>query len=207
MASISSRHLLRHIRSTPRAISALSYLAPRAGTSLSFSTPPHAARTPSNARSFTSSPTRRAAIQPRGDYKKLTPADVTHFLTCLSSPSSLITTIPSPDGSWSVSTADDLIGYNKDWMDKYTGHSTLLLKPKSTEEVSKIMKYCYEQRIAVVPQGGNTGLVGGSTPVYDEVILSTEGMREIRQFDEVSGTSACIFPARKAALFLDIWVS
>lgn len=92
-------------------------------------------------------------------------------------------------------------------MDKYTGHSTLLLKPKSTEEVSKIMKYCYEQRIAVVPQGGNTGLVGGSTPVYDEVILSTEGMREIRQFDEVSGTSACIFPARKAALFLDIWVS
>jgi FAD/FMN-containing dehydrogenase len=72
-------------------------------------------------------------------------------------------------------------------MDKYHGKSGVMLKPRSTEEVSKIMKYCYEQKIAVVPQGGNTGLVGGGVPVYDEVILSTEGMREVRHFDEVSG--------------------
>jgi len=72
-------------------------------------------------------------------------------------------------------------------MDKYQGNSSILLKPKNTKEVSEIIKYCYDKRIAVIPQGGNTGLVGGGVPVYDELILSTEGMNGIREFDEVSG--------------------
>jgi FAD/FMN-containing dehydrogenase len=76
-------------------------------------------------------------------------------------------------------------------MDKYKGNSPILLKPKTTNEVSQIMAYCYEKRIAVVPQGGNTGLVGGGVPVYDELILSTEGMNGIREFDEVSGLQPC----------------
>lgn len=127
---------------------------------------------------------------PRGDYKKLTAADVAVFRSFLSAPSSLITTIESPDGAWEHATKDDLIAYNNDWMQKYSGQSPILLKPKSTEEVSKIMKYCHDERIAVVPQGGNTGLVGGSVPVYDELILSTEGMNQVREFDEVSGELA-----------------
>lgn len=45
-------------------------------------------------------------------------------------------------------------------MGKYKGHSQCVLKPRSAEEVSKILKYCNEKGIAVVPQGGNTGLVG-----------------------------------------------
>lgn len=140
-------------------------------------------------RAFSSSPRRAGGNVPaRADYKKLTAADVEAFKSFLSTPaSSLFTTIVSPDGSWTPVAEDDLIGYNKDWMDKYVGHSQLLLKPKTTEEVSKIMAYCYKERIAVVPQGGNTGLVGGGTPVYDEVILSTEAMKEIRHFDDVSG--------------------
>ena len=48
----------------------------------------------------------------------------------------------------------------------------MVLKPKTTEEVSKIVAYCAKNSIAITPQGGNTGLVGGSVPVYDEVILS-----------------------------------
>jgi len=44
-----------------------------------------------------------------------------------------------------------------------------------------------ENRLAVVPQGGNTGLVGGGVPVFDEIILSTTNMNSIRSFDEVSG--------------------
>lgn len=139
------------------------------------------------ARAFTSSSARLAAVPARAEYKKLTPDDVKAFASFLSSPSSLVTTIPAPNGEWTVVQKDDLEAYNKDWMDKYFGESSLLLKPRSTEEVSKIMAYCYEQRIAVVPQGGNTGLVGGGVPVYDEVILSTEGMKEVRHFDDVSG--------------------
>lgn len=62
------------------------------------------------------------------------------------------------DGSASV---DELVAYNDDWMNKYHGKSQVVVKPKSTEEVAAVMKYCNEQNIAVVPQGGNTGLVGG----------------------------------------------
>jgi hypothetical protein len=47
-------------------------------------------------------------------------------------------------------------------MNKYHGKSPLVVKPRDTEEVSKVVKYCYENDIAIVPQAGNTGLVGES---------------------------------------------
>jgi len=47
-----------------------------------------------------------------------------------------------------------------DWMNKYRGEGSVVLRPKTVEQVSKIMKFCYSENIAVVPQGGNTGLVG-----------------------------------------------
>jgi hypothetical protein len=59
-----------------------------------------------------------------------------------------------------------LAGFNNDWLGKYIGRSAVVVKPKTTEEVSKVMKYCYENDIAVVPQGGNTGLVGASLYFY-----------------------------------------
>ncbi|GAA5835229.1 hypothetical protein JCM11251_006650 [Rhodosporidiobolus azoricus] len=146
------------------------------------------ARLPSP-RAFSTSSARRAEPLPprRPDFKVLDAEDVAYFRSILSSPTSLITTIASPDGSWETASEDDLTSANVDWMDKYKGNSPVLLKPKSTEEVSKILAYCYKKRIAVVPQGGNTGLVGGGVPVYDELILSTEGMSKIRAFDDVSG--------------------
>jgi hypothetical protein len=99
---------------------------------------------------------------------------------------------------------DDLDQYNTDWMGKYRGNSQVILRPKSTAEVSRILKHCWERRIGVVPQGGNTGLVGavisrtaldhvadrhlgGSIPVHDEVVLSLAGMNNVRSFDPVSG--------------------
>lgn len=72
-------------------------------------------------------------------------------------------------------------------MRKYRGQSKLVLRPKTTEQVSQILKYCNENKLAVVPQGGNTGLVGGSVPVFDEIVISLARMNEIRSFDEVSG--------------------
>lgn len=76
--------------------------------------------------------------------------------------------------------------YNIDWTHKYKGASRLALLPTTVDQISQIMKYCNMHRIAVVPQGGNTGLVGGATPIDDEVILSTEKMQTIRGFNEVS---------------------
>ena len=72
-------------------------------------------------------------------------------------------------------------------MRKYRGQSSLVLKPSSTSEVSSILKYCHEHALAVVPQGGNTGLVGGSVPVFDEVVLSTARLNRIRTFDATAG--------------------
>lgn len=72
-------------------------------------------------------------------------------------------------------------------MNKYHGQSSIVIKPKSVEEVSSILSYCNKNNIAVVPQGGNTGLVGGSIPIYDEVVLNLANLNEIKHFDEVSG--------------------
>ncbi|KAM7516190.1 hypothetical protein LguiA_005773 [Lonicera macranthoides] len=80
---------------------------------------------------------------------------------------------------------------NTDWMRKYKGSSKLMLQPRSTEEVSQILKYCNSRCLAVVPQGGNTGLVGGSVPVFDEVIINTGSMNSIISFDKVSGILVC----------------
>lgn len=53
------------------------------------------------------------------------------------------------------------------------------------------MKYCNSRLLAVVPQGGNTGLVGGSVPVYDEVVVSMSRMNQVIAFDEFSGIVTC----------------
>ncbi|CAB4287741.1 unnamed protein product [Prunus armeniaca] len=86
---------------------------------------------------------------------------------------------------------DWLATANTDWMHKYKGSSKLLLQPRSTEEVSQILKYCNSRCLAVVPQGGNTGLVGGSVPVFDEVIVNMSLMNNIISFDKVSGILVC----------------
>lgn len=78
------------------------------------------------------------------------------------------------------------LNFTSDWLKQYRGVSQLVLFPKATKEVSKILEYCDGRRLGVVPQGGNTGLVGGSVPVFDEVILSTNHLNRILNFDKVS---------------------
>jgi FAD/FMN-containing dehydrogenase len=70
-----------------------------------------------------------------------------------------------------------------EWRGKYRGRSPLLLKPADTETVSAILAICNETYTPVVPQGGNTGLVGGQIPTDGEVLLSLERMTAIRQVD------------------------
>ncbi|XP_030974248.1 D-2-hydroxyglutarate dehydrogenase, mitochondrial-like isoform X3 [Quercus lobata] len=86
---------------------------------------------------------------------------------------------------------DTLLFANTDWMRKYKGSSKLLLQPRTTQEVSEVLKYCNSRRLAVVPQGGNTGLVGGSVPVFDEVIINVGSMKQVISFDKVSGVLVC----------------
>lgn len=94
-------------------------------------------------------------------------------------------------GSLLAGSPDDLSKYNKDWKNEYHGKSQIVAKPKSAEEISRILSYCNTERIGVVAQGGNTGLVGGSVPVKDEVIISTEQMNIIHSLDLNSGILTC----------------
>ena len=50
--------------------------------------------------------------------------------------------------------SEELINFNQDWRKEYRGQSNLVLLPNSTEKVSKILKYCNDNKLAAVPQGG-----------------------------------------------------
>jgi len=82
---------------------------------------------------------------------------------------------------------DELNGYNTDWLNTVRGQSKIVLKPKTTEEVAELVGHCVRRKLAICPQGGNTGLVGGSVPVFDEVIISTNLMDKIEDIDVHSG--------------------
>jgi FAD/FMN-containing dehydrogenase len=73
----------------------------------------------------------------------------------------------------------------------YQGHSKLVLRPGSTAEVAAICKLANETRTAVVPQGGNTGLVGGQTPHHGEVVISLRRLDRVREIDTQSNTITC----------------
>ncbi|KAG6832478.1 hypothetical protein H0H92_001524 [Tricholoma furcatifolium] len=117
----------------------------------------------------------------RRAFSSLSHNDLAHFASILP-PSAIISTLPP-----SSSPPQDLDIYNNDWMGKYRGASTTVLRPKTTQQVSQIVKYCNDKHIPIVPQGGNTGLVGGSVPLKNELILSLSNMNKVRSFDPVSG--------------------
>jgi len=73
--------------------------------------------------------------------------------------------------------------YLREWRDMYRGRAALVLRPGTTEEVSRIMALAGEHAIPVVPQAGNTGLVGGQTPMQGELLLSVERLDRVRAVD------------------------
>jgi FAD/FMN-containing dehydrogenase len=92
----------------------------------------------------------------------------------------------------------------------YQGKALALIRPTSTREVAAIAALCDKARIAIVPQGGNTGLVGGQTPdgSGEQIILSTQRLRAIREVDPHADVMICeagvtLAEAQAAALAVD----
>jgi FAD/FMN-containing dehydrogenase len=79
----------------------------------------------------------------------------------------------------------DTTGYEQDWRGRYKGRSLAVVLPGSTEEVSDVVRLCQKRRIAIVPQGGNTGLTGGAVvmPGQMAVLLNLSRLNRIREVD------------------------
>ena len=82
-------------------------------------------------------------------------------------------------------TEADKAPYLTDWGKRFTGQSKAVLKPKNVHEVASLVKLCQFHKIAIVPQGGNTGLCGGATPDKsgNSVVISTARLNAIRNID------------------------
>jgi FAD/FMN-containing dehydrogenase len=89
-----------------------------------------------------------------------------------------------------LTAASDLQPYLKEWRELYSGRTPMVLRPSSVSEVSAILKLAHEERVAIVPQGGNTGLVGGQIPFEtgNEIVLSLSRMKAIRSVDAAGNT-------------------
>jgi FAD/FMN-containing dehydrogenase len=85
------------------------------------------------------------------------------------------------EGGWSQD-PERLAPKLLEWRDRWTGETPLLVLPKTTREVAAVVGVCFEAGVAITPQGGNTGLVGGQIP-QGEVLLSTEQLRSVRDLD------------------------
>jgi FAD/FMN-containing dehydrogenase len=84
----------------------------------------------------------------------------------------------------------EMAPYLVEWRDRYRGKAALVLKPGDASEVSSILKLANETMTAIVPQGGNTGLVGGQIPFESghEVVISLERLTHVRDIDLASNT-------------------
>jgi len=93
-------------------------------------------------------------------------------------------------GPANVLTGDaDMAAYCTDWRGRYRGTALAVVRPGSTAEVAEAVRRCAAQGVAIVPQGGNTGLCGGATPTgCGEVVVSLVRMNRVRELDAANAT-------------------
>jgi FAD/FMN-containing dehydrogenase len=124
----------------------------------------------------------------------------------------LISRLRAAVGASNVLTEGDLSAYEMDWRKRAQGKALAVVRPASTEEVAAVVRACAEAGISIVPQGGNTGMVVGSTPDASgrQVVLNLTRMNRIRGIDAgnltVTVDAGCILQnvqdAAEAAGFL-----
>ena len=99
-----------------------------------------------------------------------------------------------------VEDQDVIRTYIDDWTGRYKGSTSAVTFPHSTDEVAKILSWCSTNQVRVVPQGGNTGMVGGSVPLNGELIISLRKMKNV----SFSNTNRNQIVAEAGATLLEI---
>src|SRR5215472_1004257 len=102
-------------------------------------------------------------------------------------PAGLLREFVAVVGESHVLTGDAAAGYAVDWTGGFTGRAPAVLRPRDTAEVAALLTLCAENGVAVVPQGGNTGLVGGGVPLHGEVVLSLARLDRLGPVDADAG--------------------
>lgn len=96
--------------------------------------------------------------------------------------------------------ADLRAGYETDWTRRYHGEAPFVVRPASTGQVAAVLRLCSEAGVGVVPQGGNTGLVGGGVPRGGEVVLSLTRLNAVEPVDGTAGEATAGAGATLAAV-------
>ncbi|HEX3492521.1 MAG TPA: FAD-binding oxidoreductase [Streptosporangiaceae bacterium] len=86
-------------------------------------------------------------------------------------------------GAPHVLTGGATAGFAVDWTGRFQGHAAAVVRPADTEQVAAVLACCTQAGLSVVPQGGNTGLVGGGVPLHGEVVLSLTRLTELSPVD------------------------
>ena len=108
-------------------------------------------------------------------------------------------------GEAQVLSEGDLSAYEMDWRKRYPGRALAVVRPGSTAEVASVLRLCAAQGVAVVPQGGNTGLVGGGVPDASgrQILLSLQRLNKVRAIDAANLTmtveAGCVLQAVQQA--------
>ena len=83
--------------------------------------------------------------------------------------------------------SDVISNHSIDWRKNFKGNASIVIFPKSVEKLVNVIKKCNEKKISVIPQGGNTSLVGGSVPLENskkfQVIINFKKLNKIINFD------------------------
>jgi FAD/FMN-containing dehydrogenase len=109
----------------------------------------------------------------------------------LSAPDDLLAEIKSAVGAQGWSDDSGVLGpHLVDWLGRFRGRALLLVRPRTTEEVARVVGACARARVPIVPQGGNTGLVGGATPSSDghSILLNLSRLDRVREVDPLNDT-------------------
>ncbi len=110
---------------------------------------------------------------------------------------------PLVDPGGLVRDADLLAGVVKDWTGRWSGSTPAMISPSTADQTAAVVRWCADNGVAIVPQGGNTGLVGGSVPLDGELVVSTRRMTEITVDADaatlVAGSGATLAAVQAAA--------
>jgi len=126
-------------------------------------------------------------------------------------PQALLRDLAAVAGGPHVLTGDATAGYAVDWTGRFRGDPPAVVRPRDTAQVAAVLALCSSAGIPVVPQGGNTGLVGGGVPVHGEVVLSLArldrlGPPDVEAAQVTAGAGVTLSQVAAAAPGLDLGV-